>query len=352
VTTATYITTTDYAGNYIYQNNALQMINQPEGYLEPNGQGAYDYGYRLKDHLGSIRLTFVDFDHNGSIALSEITEENNYYPFGLKHQNYNDDYSSNRNAVAAKFKYNGKELNDELGLDWYDYGARFYDASLGRFHTIDPLAEKFPWQSTYVYADNNPIRYIDVNGMAGGDPPYMYATEGAAINGKAIYNAFNNLPQDAKRTINGAVKIVFGLAQFLGGAVFATVSSPTVVGGIAGGATAMHGAYKVGKGIHQLANVISGTDADADPKYNTPEGAITESKVVDNVVDLATGLITASSGNNILTTINTVSTINSSASVVIETLSNQTQHNTEEGDTEKQVDDEEISPVDDGVVHK
>jgi RHS repeat-associated protein len=158
------ITTTDYAGNYIYQNNALQMINQPEGYLEPNGLGTYDYGYRLKDHLGNIRLTFVDYDNNGSIALTEITEENNYYPFGLKHQDYNDDYSSNRNAVAAKFKYNGKELNDELDLDLYDYGARFYDAALGRWHVIDPLADKYPNASPYCYALNNPITYIDPDG--------------------------------------------------------------------------------------------------------------------------------------------------------------------------------------------
>jgi RHS repeat-associated protein len=183
LTRETVITTTDYAGKSIYQNNALQMINQPEGYMEPNGLGTYDYGYRLKvgakrksrffgNHLGNIRLTFVDFDHNGSIALSEITEENNYYPFGLKHQGYNNTISSNANAVAGKFKYNGKELSDELGLDLYDYGARFYNAALGRFHTVDPLAAKFPWQSTYVYADNNPIRYIDVNGMASGDPPW------------------------------------------------------------------------------------------------------------------------------------------------------------------------------------
>jgi RHS repeat-associated protein len=166
VTNGAIITTTDYAGNYIYQNNALQMINQPEGYLEPNGQGGYDYGYQLKDHLGNIRLTFVDYDNNGSIALTEITEENNYYPFGLKHQGYNNTISSNANAVAGKFKYNSKELNDELGLDLYDYGARFYDAALGRFHTIDPAVENQHHNYTpYAYVYNNPIRFIDPMGL-------------------------------------------------------------------------------------------------------------------------------------------------------------------------------------------
>jgi RHS repeat-associated protein len=164
VTEATGTTTTIYAGNYIYQNNALQMISQPEGYLEPNGQGGYDYGYRLKDHLGNIRLTFIDFDHNGSIALSEITEENNYYPFGLKHQGYNNTISSNTNAVASKFKYNGKELNDELGLDLYDYGARYHMLDLGRFTTQDALAEYYYDQSPYNYVANNPISFLDPDG--------------------------------------------------------------------------------------------------------------------------------------------------------------------------------------------
>ncbi|HAF28640.1 MAG TPA: hypothetical protein DCG75_06290 [Bacteroidales bacterium] len=169
MTNGTVITTTDYAGNYIYQNNILQMINQPEGYLEPNGQGSYNYGYRLKDHLGNIRITFVDFDHNGSIVLSEITEENNYYPFGLKHQGYNNTVSSNANAVAGKFKYNGKELQDDLigsnSLDLYDYGARFYDAALGRWHVIDPMCELARRWTPYQYAYSNPIRYIDHDGM-------------------------------------------------------------------------------------------------------------------------------------------------------------------------------------------
>jgi RHS repeat-associated protein len=60
-------------------------------------------------------------------------------------------------------------FQDELGLDWLDYGARFYDAQLGRFHTLDPLAETYSYQSPFVYAANNPIRFIDFMGMSAGD---------------------------------------------------------------------------------------------------------------------------------------------------------------------------------------
>ncbi|WP_440881294.1 RHS repeat domain-containing protein [Tenacibaculum sp. C7A-26P2] len=96
----------------------------------------------------------------------------NYYPFGLKHKGYNNNISSLGNSTAQKFGYNGKELNEELGIQWYDFGARNYDAALGRWMNLDPLANKYYNLSPYNYTANNPIlfkdpdgRYIDISGL-------------------------------------------------------------------------------------------------------------------------------------------------------------------------------------------
>ncbi|MEN5309867.1 RHS repeat-associated core domain-containing protein [Chryseobacterium cucumeris] len=86
----------------------------------------------------------------------EIVEVNNYYPFGLLH-NYT---ATTQNAY--QYKYNGKELQ-ETGM--YDYGARMYIPDLGRWGVIDPLAETSRGWSTYAYAYNNPVMFIDPDVM-------------------------------------------------------------------------------------------------------------------------------------------------------------------------------------------
>jgi RHS repeat-associated protein len=117
--------------------------------------------FNYTDHLGNVRLSYSDTSKNGLIEITEIVDESHYYPFGLKHSGY-------VTAVPDpnyKYKYNGKELQDELGLNLYDYGARNYDPALGRWMNIDPLAEMSRRFSPYTYAVNNPIYFIDPDGM-------------------------------------------------------------------------------------------------------------------------------------------------------------------------------------------
>ncbi|WP_131797279.1 RHS repeat-associated core domain-containing protein, partial [Chryseobacterium kwangjuense] len=146
--------TTDYLDGFQYEDGTLKFFPTAEGYYNAE-TGKYVYNYT--DHLGNTRLSYFK---NG--AGAEIIEESNYYPFGLKHEGYN----VLGGNPAYKYKYNGKELQ-ETGM--YDYGARFYMADLGRWGVIDPLAEQYRRHSTYNYAVNNPIRFIDPDGRGVND---------------------------------------------------------------------------------------------------------------------------------------------------------------------------------------
>ncbi|EKF55972.1 YD repeat-/RHS repeat-containing protein, partial [Galbibacter marinus] len=75
--------------------------------------------------MGNVRLYCSDTDDNGAIDPgTEILDEKNYYPFGLKHKGYNHGTSSLGNSVAQRWKYNGKEHDESLDINTYDFGAR------------------------------------------------------------------------------------------------------------------------------------------------------------------------------------------------------------------------------------
>jgi RHS repeat-associated protein len=147
------ITKQYYTGAFEYGNTlSLEMIYADEGLVNVSDTG-YSYEYYLKDHLGNIRVVF------NPDTLTQLTD---YYPFGM--------ISSTTSGSKNKYLYNGKELKDELELDWYDYGARFYDPQIGRWVVQDPLAEYKYNNSPYNYCLNNPLRYIDIYGLTDSIP--------------------------------------------------------------------------------------------------------------------------------------------------------------------------------------
>jgi RHS repeat-associated protein len=107
-------------------------------------------------------MLFSDLNGDGSIdADTEVLQENHYYAFGLGMEG--EWQKTNTAGDQNRYRYNGKELNEELGL--YDYGARWYDPAIARWTSIDPLADSYASLSPYNYVANNPILLIDPNGM-------------------------------------------------------------------------------------------------------------------------------------------------------------------------------------------
>ncbi|MFD2162275.1 DUF6443 domain-containing protein [Paradesertivirga mongoliensis] len=145
----------DYINGIIYKNSQIEFIQTEEGKAVRSGS-AYNYVYNLKDHLGNVRVSIDQYN-----SQARVVQEDEYYSFGLQKALYN--FSNNN-----RYLYNGKEKQVDLE-DQYDYGARFYDPVIARWTTIDPLAEKMRRWSPYNYCFNNPMRFIDPDGMKPGD---------------------------------------------------------------------------------------------------------------------------------------------------------------------------------------
>ena len=144
--------TRDYVDGIEYSDGIMELIQTEEGRIMRSGN-TYTYEYYLRDHLGNNR---VGFSQGTNVTLPNFTAD--YYPFGLQYRQYMRAGNSKNNYL-----YNGKELQDRLKL--YDYGARLYDPVIGRFGSVDPLSESMRRHSPYSYGFNNPMRFVDPDGM-------------------------------------------------------------------------------------------------------------------------------------------------------------------------------------------
>jgi RHS repeat-associated protein len=141
------------------------------------------------------------------VGSAEVLQENHYYPFGM---NMEGAWLNNSATRDSRYQYNSKEMNEDFGLNWSDYGARWYDAAIGKWGQVDPLAEEMKRWSTYNYVFNNPIIMIDPSGLypiyndkgeylgddgrsGGGDLAFIGTVSKRDKNGNAV--SFKNLTQ-------------------------------------------------------------------------------------------------------------------------------------------------------------
>jgi RHS repeat-associated protein len=162
VTEGASTTTTDYLGGYQYQNTVLQFFQTAEGYVKNtpvSSTNTYSYVFNYTDYLGNLRLSYTKDPSTNTLT---ILEENSYYPFGMKH--------TISNAVVQgqdyKYKYNGKEWQDELGLNVTAMDFRQYDPAIARFNSMDALAEEDPDFTPYRFAYDNPLYWNDPSGLS------------------------------------------------------------------------------------------------------------------------------------------------------------------------------------------
>lgn len=147
-------TAREYGQNCMHERLFKEIVIKKAGYV---------YLYLSNDNAAltgqSVEVYFDDFSVEQ--IFSPVVESTDYYAFGMISSE-----QSREHHTKQPFKFNNKEVQGK-GLDWYDYGARMYDATNGRWSVIDPLAHKYPSWSPYVYVFNNPLKHIDPDGREG-----------------------------------------------------------------------------------------------------------------------------------------------------------------------------------------
>lgn len=160
----------------VSDNGTKHKIAIPDIAVNHDGY-AFVYVSNASDVPGSQVNVYFD-DLRITHDLTTIIQEDHFYPFGMSIGDLS--YMANM-AKPNNFIFNGKELQREFGLDWFDYGARNYDPQIGRWHSVDPKADAMYMASPYAYSFNNPILYQDKDGSIPIIPMLIKAGIGGAL---------------------------------------------------------------------------------------------------------------------------------------------------------------------------
>jgi RHS repeat-associated protein len=179
---------TDYLRGKEYRNDTLEAVYHDDGRVR-HEDGAFFYEYKLKDHLGNTRVVFEDTNGDGQIQASEVKSRHDYYAFGMEQFR---PPGSTSGPDSYRYLYNGKELLREMEIGLYHYGARQMDPVLGRFWQVDPLVDVFKNQSPYLYAYNNPLLFIDVDGLYGDESEAKMQRISAQLSGHKVGGVYQS----------------------------------------------------------------------------------------------------------------------------------------------------------------
>ncbi|SEA53051.1 Uncharacterized conserved protein RhaS, contains 28 RHS repeats [Arachidicoccus rhizosphaerae] len=193
---------TTYIGGAVYLNDTLQFFGTQEGRIRSNADSTgWLYDYFLKDHLGNTRMMITD-DYNVS---SPILEAYSYYPFGLQQKGIG--LETNESFHNYKNTFQKQELNEDFGIDIYEFKYRMDDPQIGRFWQVDPLADKYVYNSTYAFSENKVTGNVELEGL-----------ESVSTNEKVVGGAL----------VGGAAGGILASSLALGGAVagYGSLSGP------------------------------------------------------------------------------------------------------------------------------
>jgi RHS repeat-associated protein len=146
----------------IYGSSRLGMYKP---LVQEGAQTLGQRSYELSNHLGNVLAVITDNIHMaGDSAWTTVSSTTDYYPFGLDMEGRS---WRDTTVLATRYGFNGKEKDAsvEWGSTTYDYGFRIYNPTIAKFLSVDPLTKSYPWYTPYQFAGNNPIQFIDLDGL-------------------------------------------------------------------------------------------------------------------------------------------------------------------------------------------